>query len=409
MRQLAGHDDDRSATEEGLSRRGMLTRSAAGLGIALTGSVSGLFGDRRLAGRRQAATVRGRLRAADRRPCGDAVAARGLRVQARRGARRDAARERRADAVGSRRHGGVLRAAAATAACWSTTTRSAAASRTRCRSCAGLRLRRRRATGGTTTIEVDRHGNRVREYVSLAGTSTNCAGGRTPWDTWLTCEETEAILGKRHGYVFEVDPYDQDANRDPKPIKALGRYAHEALRRRPARAPHLPDRGRRQPERAAVPLDAAAPGAAAARRLAARARRRRRHARGDDGLRRARGSTSPDLSPAHGAGTTYRVDWVAGARPRRHRAVDAQAVHQRPDHAQPQVRGHVVGRRRRLLRLLVRPHVGRQRRPARRPGLVPRPARRHDRAQAALRLHARATRTATPTGPTTSPCPPTAA
>src|SRR5919108_1497057 len=85
------------------------------------------------------------------------------------------------------------------------------------------------AGGGTTTIEVDAQGNRIREYVSLAGTHTNCAGGRSPWGTWLTCEETEAITGMRHGYVFEVDPYDQDANRDPKPIKALGRYAHEAL------------------------------------------------------------------------------------------------------------------------------------------------------------------------------------
>ena len=37
--------------------------------------------------------------------------------------------------------------------------------------------------GGTTTIEVDKHGRRVSEYVSLAGTSTNCAGARTPWNT----------------------------------------------------------------------------------------------------------------------------------------------------------------------------------------------------------------------------------
>jgi uncharacterized protein len=83
--------------------------------------------------------------------------------------------------------------------------------------------------GGTTTIEVAADGSRIRQYVSLAGTYKNCAGGRTPWNTWLTCEETERVLDKPHGYVFEVDPYDQEANRDPRPIKALGRFPHEAV------------------------------------------------------------------------------------------------------------------------------------------------------------------------------------
>jgi secreted PhoX family phosphatase len=83
--------------------------------------------------------------------------------------------------------------------------------------------------GGTTTLEVDSRGNLLSQYVSLAGTAVNCAGGRTPWGTWLTCEETEGFGGqtKSHGWVFEVDPYGKRT--EPVPLTGLGRFAHEAV------------------------------------------------------------------------------------------------------------------------------------------------------------------------------------
>ncbi|WP_416903264.1 alkaline phosphatase PhoX [Micromonospora echinospora] len=96
------------------------------------------------------------------------------------------------------------------------------------------------APGGTTTVEVTRFGEVRRSWTSLNGTMMNCSGGRMPWGSWITCEETvngpdvgpdytgapNVSLTKRHGFVFEVPA---DGRGDRRPVTAAGRFCHESV------------------------------------------------------------------------------------------------------------------------------------------------------------------------------------
>jgi secreted PhoX family phosphatase len=90
------------------------------------------------------------------------------------------------------------------------------------------------ALGGCSTMIYDmKQRKMVRQFMSLAGTERNCSGGRTPWGTWITAEESDKVPSARHkqyhGFAFEVKPTLEPLLQYPIPLKAMGRFMREAV------------------------------------------------------------------------------------------------------------------------------------------------------------------------------------
>lgn len=88
--------------------------------------------------------------------------------------------------------------------------------------------------GGTTTIIYNtKTQKKEKEFMSLIGTERNCAGGVSPWNSWITCEETvnrkSEKLEQDHGYCFEVPANKDIIKYEPIPLKSMGRFNHEAV------------------------------------------------------------------------------------------------------------------------------------------------------------------------------------
>jgi len=171
------------------------------------------------------------------------------------------------------------------------------------------------AAGGTTNLVFDgRRGAVVSMYASLTGTLRNCAGGVTPWRSWITCEETRdgpgnGRLEREHGFCFEVP---SRGTASAQPLRAMGRFSHEAV---------------------AFEHNGSAAYLTEDRTLAGFYRflphRRRRLDHGTLQMLRVRDAAGADLSRGVAPGQWLDIDWVdieQPAPPGDRRAVDANGV-----------------------------------------------------------------------------------
>lgn len=90
------------------------------------------------------------------------------------------------------------------------------------------------ALGGTTNLLFDtRTGTLLEHRLSLSGTLRNCAGGATPWGSWISCEESVRRADRRfardHGYAFEVPATMPPRPGSAEPLRAMGRFYREAV------------------------------------------------------------------------------------------------------------------------------------------------------------------------------------